>query len=206
MTALLNSMIAAMITPRMLAGAALGAAALLGFAATAHAQGAVYRCMDDNGRPQYTNVKTDTDGKRCTLVSREVSVVTGGAGTNGGTSGGTSAAPNAAASAPGAAPNAPRPAGSPPVANAGPNGFPRVDAQTQRSRDDSRRKILEDELAAEQRSLGKAKSDLAEQEGQRLGSEKNFQRYLDRVKPYQDTVDRHERNISALQKELGTTR
>jgi len=39
------------------------------------AQGEVYKCPDTSGRPTYTNVKRDTVGKNCTLVSKEVSVV-----------------------------------------------------------------------------------------------------------------------------------
>lgn len=39
------------------------------------AQGEVYKCPDASGRPTYTNVKRDTLGKNCTLVSKEVSVV-----------------------------------------------------------------------------------------------------------------------------------
>jgi septal ring factor EnvC (AmiA/AmiB activator) len=40
-----------------------------------HAQGGVYKCPDASGRPTYTNVKRDTVGKNCTLVSKEVTVV-----------------------------------------------------------------------------------------------------------------------------------
>jgi uncharacterized protein DUF4124 len=39
------------------------------------AQGEVYKCPDASGRPTYTNVKRDTVGKNCTLVSKEVTVV-----------------------------------------------------------------------------------------------------------------------------------
>ena len=39
------------------------------------ARGEVYKCPDTSGRPTYTNVKRDTVGKNCTLVSKEVSVV-----------------------------------------------------------------------------------------------------------------------------------
>ena len=40
-----------------------------------HAQSEVYKCPDASGRPTYTNVKRDTVGKKCTLVSKEVQVV-----------------------------------------------------------------------------------------------------------------------------------
>src|SRR5262245_16964548 len=39
-----------------------------------HAQSEVYKCPDASGRPTYTNVKRDTVGKNCTLVSKEVQV------------------------------------------------------------------------------------------------------------------------------------
>ena len=149
------------------------------------AQGAVFRCIDDNGRPQYTNVKSDTDGKKCTVVTREVSI-----------------APNASAGTGGAAAPAPRPGTNTAAVNPGPAGFPKVDPQTQRSRDDGRRRILEDELGQEKRSLDKAKAELAEQESTRLGGEKNNSRVIERLKPYQDTVERHQRNVGALEKEL----
>lgn len=85
---------------------------------------------------------------------------------------------------------------------ASPAGFPKVDPNTQKARDDGRRKILEDELAAEQRNLSDARLKLAGQEAIRNGDEKNYQRVLDRLKPFQEAVERHERNIAALQREL----
>ena len=167
----------------------IGGLMLAGAAGSTFAQGAVFRCIDDNGRPQYTNVKTDTDGKKCTVVTREVSVVPIGG-----------AAPTPASRPSSTAAANPNPGANP---GASPGGFPRVDPQTQRSRDDGRRRILEDELSQERRSLDKAKTDLAQQENTREGGEKNYQRVLDRVKPYQDAVERHQRNVGALEKELG---
>ena len=87
-----------------------------------------------------------------------------------------------------------------------PPNFPRVDKDTQKSRDDGRRRILEDELTTEEKGLSDAKSKLAEQEGVRNGDEKNYQRVLDRLKPYQEAVERHERNVSALKRELAALR
>jgi hypothetical protein len=83
-----------------------------------------------------------------------------------------------------------------------PSDFPKVDSDTQRRRDDTRRKVLEDELAAERKMLEEAKKALAEQEAVRLGNERNYQKFLDRVQPYKDTVTLHEKNIDALQKEI----
>ena len=83
-----------------------------------------------------------------------------------------------------------------------PPGFPRVDAATQRTRDDARRKILDDELSGEEKALAKAKEELTEQESVRSGDERNYQKVLDRLQPYKDEVERHEKNVEALKKEI----
>jgi hypothetical protein len=140
----------------------VSATAALAFAPGAHAQSTVWRCTESDGRAHYTNIKKDTEGKTCQVVTREVSVVSGN--------------PLAAA------PAATRASGTQ-AATATPPNFPRVDRETQRSRDDSRRKILEDELATEEKGLLDAKSKLTEQESVRHGDEKNYQRVLDRLKP-----------------------
>ena len=73
----------------------------------------------------------------------------------------------------------------------------RVDPKTQRSRDDTRRKILQEELDAAQKRLAEAQQKLAEQEAVRSGEEKVYpQRVLDRLKPYQDEVERQEKNVA----------
>jgi hypothetical protein len=149
------------------AGAAMGAGT-----------GTVWRCTEQDHRSHYTNIKKETEGKQCVVVTREVSVVSG----------------------PAPIP-APRAAGTPTPPN-----FPRVDKDTQKSRDDGRRRILEDELTTEEKGLSDAKAKLAEQEAVRNGDEKNYQRVLDRLKPYQDAVERHERNVSALKRELSALR
>ncbi|MEW5889309.1 MAG: DUF4124 domain-containing protein [Pseudomonadota bacterium] len=96
---------------------------------------------------------------------------------------------------------------SPPRAPAkAPGDFPKVDRETQRSRDSERRRILEQELATEQENLEKAKKELAEQEAVRLGGERNYQKVLDRLQPYKDKVALHERNIEAIRKELANIR
>jgi hypothetical protein len=81
-------------------------------------------------------------------------------------------------------------------------GFPKVDGQTQKKRDDERRRILEKELADEQQQLEAASQKLAEQEAIRTGDERNYQRYLDRVQPFRDNVANHERNIEAIRREI----
>jgi hypothetical protein len=66
-----------------------------------------------------------------------------------------------------------------PSANPTPNDFPRVNSETQKERDGGRRTILEQELASEQRNLDEA----------RKASNTN-------------KAQLHERNITALQKEI----
>ncbi|HSC95999.1 MAG TPA: DUF4124 domain-containing protein [Burkholderiales bacterium] len=89
---------------------------------------------------------------------------------------------------------------------AAPPGFPRVDGETQKERDIDRRRILEHELAAEQKLLEQARSELAVQDSMRLGSERNYQRVLDRLEPYKRKVKLHEDNIANLRRELAGSR
>jgi hypothetical protein len=97
----------------------------------------------------------------------------------------------------------------PPKASAStptPGNFPRVEADTQRDRDAERRRILEQELANEEMLLQKARQELEAQESVRLGSERNYQRVLDRLEPYQKKVQLHEGNVANLKKELANFR
>src|SRR5574340_1200344 len=93
-----------------------------------------------------------------------------------------------------------------PKAVSTPQNFPRVDNETQKKRDDTRRTILEQELGAEQKLLEEARKNLAEGEATRLGGERNYQKYLDRVQGLKDSVTLHEKNIDALNKELAGVR
>jgi hypothetical protein len=130
-----------------------------------HAQSEVYKCPDASGRPTYTNVKRDTVGKKCTLVSKEVSVVP--------TQVPARAAQSSAVSDPASA------------------------------RNENRRRILESEFQNEQQLLSGARQKLAEQEGIRDGDERNYARVLERLKPYQEAVSQHTKNIEQLRGELG---
>jgi hypothetical protein len=133
-----------------------------------HAQSEVYKCPDASGRPTYTNVKRDTVGKNCTLVSKEVSVV---------------------------------PAQVPARAMQSPAG-----SETAMARSENRRRILESELQNERQLLSDARQKLTEQEGIRDGDERNYARVLERLKPYQEAVGQHTKNIEQLQSELGRLR
>lgn len=80
--------------------------------------------------------------------------------------------------------------------------LPRVSGNTQKSRDDERRRILEQEIADETKQLALAKEQLAAQEAVRNGDERNYERFLERVQPYRDAVATHERNIEAIKREI----
>lgn len=137
------------------------------FASSVLAQNTVWKCVGPDGRPQYTNVQRDAQGRNCSVVAKEVTVVPGFK----------------------------------PQQSSG--SYPKVDAETQRTRDESRRKILQDELSQEEQRLADARAKLAEQEAVRLGDEKNYQKVLDRLQPYKDAVGESEKNVSAIRKELG---
>ena len=147
-------------------------------AVPAHSQD-IYRC-DVDGRVTYSNVPT----KNCRKIILDP----------------VNLAP-AARPAPKASTQAPTP-----------GGFPKVDDQTQKSRDTDRRRILDSELAAEQASAEQAKKDLAEQEATVLPSERvqggaiSGGKVQERIKPYQDKVSLHQRNIEAIKKEIGNLR
>jgi hypothetical protein len=95
----------------------------------------------------------------------------------------------------------------PPAPSAGsPSGFPRVDNDTQRRRDDVRRRVLEQELADEERLLVDAKRTLDDTlvASRYSGSDATQQRA--RLKPLEDAITRHTRNAEAIRRELATVR
>ena len=104
----------------------------------------------------------------------------------------------------------PAPAASRPKArgsqSAAPANFPSVDSETQKQRDQGRRRILETELAAEEKLLADAKRALAEGEIGRSGEDRTSPLYADRLRKLKDTVGLHEQNVAALKRELATTR
>jgi hypothetical protein len=84
-----------------------------------------------------------------------------------------------------------------------PAGFPRVDADTQKGRDDVRRKVLSDELAAEEKLLSESRTQYADGAPQPLPEEKaDVEKYRARIARLRQTVSVHEKNIEALKKEL----
>ncbi|HVP08713.1 MAG TPA: DUF4124 domain-containing protein [Burkholderiales bacterium] len=83
-----------------------------------------------------------------------------------------------------------------------PANFPRESAAERQAAKGKQRDTLQRELAQEESMLTDSKRKLAEQEAIRTGDEKNYQRVLDRLKPYQDTVEVHQKNVEALRREL----
>jgi len=83
-----------------------------------------------------------------------------------------------------------------------PAGFPKETTSDRASSKAKQRDTIERELAQEQSMLADAKKKLADQEAVRSGDEKNYARVLERLKPYQDTVEVHEKNVEALKREL----
>lgn len=90
-----------------------------------------------------------------------------------------------------------------------PDGFPKVDGETQRNRDDTRYMILQNELSAEEKLLEEAKQNLqAGQEnpevfkGQDGKTYRNTEKYEEKIKPLAAQVELHQRNIEALKTEL----
>ena len=88
-----------------------------------------------------------------------------------------------------------------------PSSFPRVDAQTQRNRDDKRRQVLDDELANEEKLLSEARQAYDSGAPPPLPGEKNdAEKYRQRIARLRQNVQLHERNVEALRKEIATVR
>ena len=83
-----------------------------------------------------------------------------------------------------------------------PSSFPRETPRESASARERQREILQKELGSEEQSLVKARQALAEQEAVRSGDERNYARVEERLKPYKDSVETHQKNIEALKREL----
>jgi hypothetical protein len=140
----------------------------------------IWECMDESGNKRFTNIKAESKGCKLLVVAPLNTVP---------------------------AAKAPQAKGAPaPASSKTPDSFPKVDTETQKQRDNDRRRILDQELANEQKLLDQAKKELADQESQRLGSERNYQRVLERLEPYKKKVKLHEDNIGNLRRELAGTK
>ena len=156
-------------------------ALFFGAQASAWADGPIYLCTDKAGRKELT----DKDRPGCRALELP----------------GLIAAPRQASTAsPGTARARPR---TPVVA---PASFPRVDNSVQRQRDEERRNILADELRAEEQELAGLKAEYKNGEPDRLGNERNYAKYQERVANLRDAIARSEKNIEALRREISNIR
>jgi uncharacterized protein DUF4124 len=137
----------------------------------------IFKCKSADGRWTYTNDRAEAERQKCEVVTRQVNV----------------------APAPKPTP-APPPSGS--TRSARPGEFPKETPSERMSARERQKDILEKELANEQAALSKAKEELAAQEAVRSGDERNYARVLERLQPYKDSVETHEKNIEALRREL----
>ena len=97
----------------------------------------------------------------------------------------------------------------PPARTTTPEDFPKVDGATQKGRDDTRRKILQDELSMEEKLLEEARQNLKEGEanpevfvGKDGKTYRNMAKYEEKISALKDMVDLHSKNIEALKIEL----
>jgi hypothetical protein len=159
----------------------LALAAGVFFSGAAEAQTTVYKCVDAQGRVEFT----DTGKKGCKALDLPGYIP-------------------APVERRGPAPAAPRSGNAAPAAAASPSpsSFPRVDTSQQRARDDDRRGILNDELRAEEAKLAGLREVFKNGEPDRLGNERNYAKYQERVAGMRDDISRTERNIEALRREI----
>jgi hypothetical protein len=164
-----------------------------------YAQTTIYKHIDDNGRVTYSNKPI----KGAVILELDPIVTL---------------------------PIAPRgmnphnlPVEKPAVAAVTPMGFPSVDSQTQRRRDDTRRRILEQELQQEEKYLAETRQELSSEQKnptliaavrlaqqaaeptpeQQAEFRRNIDKASERIRTLQSTVAEHEKNVEALKKELG---
>jgi hypothetical protein len=167
--------------------AALAIAATLASPGAARAQSTVYKCVDEQGRVEFT----DTSRRGCKALDLPGLIPAPAR---------RPAVPNPQQGTPAPrAPAAPAPA-------AGPANFPRVDTSAQKVRDDDRRGILNEELRSEEKRLADLRRDFNNGEPERQGNERNYAKYQERVAHLRDDLNRTERNIEALKREIANLR
>ncbi|MBB5020072.1 hypothetical protein HNQ59_003385 [Chitinivorax tropicus] len=152
--------------------------ALLMFGAiTAAVQAEIYKYVDENGQVTYSNTPIKGAKKLDLGIYNQIS----GPRVRGGKSNGSAA----------------------PI-NVGPSDFPRVDGDTQRKRDTTRRGILEDELRGEEKLLADARKNLDELQVAKPGEDAT--RRLEKMGKAREAVSNHESNINAIRRELSNIR
>lgn len=166
-------------------------------ASSANAQ--IYRCETGNGVVEYSNTPASGKDKACkavdlpTVTTIPAPKTPAAKGRNEGRNEGRNDGRTGGGSADGASAKAP-------------DGFPKVDPSTQRSRDADRKRIIAEELKKEELKMAEIKKEYNGGEPERQGDERNYQKYLDRVQRLKDDIARTEVNIDSLKKELGSVR
>lgn len=153
--------------------ACLSVLALLS-AASAQAQGTIYRCGNE-----YTNDAAVAKQRGCTTMQGgNITIIEG-------------TRPNAPSASPAARSGAAQGSG------------PRVDSAAQRQRDADARATLEAELRKAEQRLTEAQKAYAGGEPEKQGIEgRNHQRYLDRVAELKNAVTRAENDVAGIRREL----
>ncbi|MCU0930707.1 MAG: hypothetical protein MUE43_02680 [Serpentinimonas sp.] len=143
--------------------------------AFAQAQGTIWRCGNE-----YTNNPGDAAARGCKpMEGGNLTVI-------------EAVRPNAAPAA--AAPSAPPR-----------SATPRVGSADQRARDSDAQAVLQAELRRAEVRLREAQAAYNNGEPERLGSEANYQRYLDRVEKLKADVERAQADVDGLRRELART-
>ena len=90
-----------------------------------------------------------------------------------------------------------------------PADFPKVNGDTQKGRDETRRKILQDELDVEQKLLAEAQTNLKDGadnpeiiHGKDGSTHRNVAKYDEKIKSLTEQTNLHQSNIDALNTEL----
>jgi hypothetical protein len=143
-------------------------------AGAVHAQTDVYLCVGENGQKEYKNTGITKGCKKVDLPG-----IT------------TVPAPQLRKSVQTAA------------ASKSPSDFPKVDGATQKARDNDRRQILLDEMKTEEQKLADLKKEYNNGEPERRGDERNYAKYQERTTAMKEDIDRTEKNIEALRREIG---
>jgi hypothetical protein len=156
--------------------------AVFAFSGHAFAQGKIWRCGNT-----YTNDEAQAVAGKCKLMEGGNVTVVLGTRVNGN---------NAAKDVKVA--NAPSSAASPASA--------KVDAGEQKARDSEARSILEAELKKAEGRQAELEKEYNNGEPEKLGPEhRNHQKYLDRVTELKAAIERNEKDIAGLKRELGRT-
>ncbi|NEX62044.1 DUF4124 domain-containing protein [Noviherbaspirillum galbum] len=145
----------------------------------AFAQSAIFKCTNKNGTVEYTNIG---DNKGCVKPNLEnTTIIPAPASVKKAQAQQTASAKQASS----------------------PADFPKVDSSTQKARDTDRKQILLDEMRAEEQKLAGLKKEFNNGEPERRGDERNYAKYQERVALMKQDIERSEKNIEALKRELG---